>query len=168
MKLFRTLSLLLLSSMIVFTGCKTKQQVSAVKGKPILANAPVIIYKTKADFSMHVPVTLSDDKQSLTSYPAPSDIYYGGDLAYPVTLANGYLLDKRGIDGNVAFTRWTYYEYSRLAKTPAPGEIMKMILENDPLIEMYDCGKVNDFNNLEEDLNKIIKSEKLNKFKRIK
>ncbi|MGE5317291.1 MAG: hypothetical protein ACM3ME_04790, partial [Chloroflexota bacterium] len=114
---FHKIFLLLASALFIVSGCKTKQQVSVVKGKPVIANAPVIIYKTKLDYSLQVPVTLSSDKKTLVSFPAPSDIYYGGDLAYPVKLENGYLLDRRGIDVNTAFTKWTYYEYSRLPKT---------------------------------------------------
>ncbi len=159
-----TISLALMS----IISCKPNQQVAAVKGKPILANAPVIVYKTKADYSQHVPVTLSSDKMEVVSYPAPGDVYYGGDLAYPISLEKGYLLDKRGIDENSAFTKWTYYEYSRLTKTPSSQEIKNMLLDTDPFIEIYNCGTRNDFDNLEDDLNKIIRKDKLDNFKRLK
>lgn len=149
-------------------GCKPKQQIAAVKGKPILANVPVIVYKTKADYSQHVPVGLSADKMNIVSYPAPGDVYYGGDLAYPVALEQGYLLDKRGIDENAAFTKWTYYEYSRLTKTPTQAEIKNMLLEVDPFIEIYQCGNLNDFENLIDDLNRTIRKGKLSDFKRLK
>ncbi len=163
-----TLLVIMSIALMSISACKPKQQVSAVKGKPILANAPVIVYKTKADYSQHVPVTLSSDKMEIVSYPAPGDVYYGGDLAYPVSLEKGYLLDKRGINENSAFTKWTYYEYSRLSKTPTPQEIRNMLLDKDPFIEIYHCGTRNDFENLVEDLNKIIKKDKLDRFKRLK
>lgn len=149
-------------------GCKPKQQVAAVKGKPILANAPVIVYKTKADYSQHVPVGLSSDKMTIVSYPSPGDVYYGGDLAYPVSLEEGYYLDRRGIDENAAFTKWTYYEYSRLSKTPTQDEIKNMLLDVDPFIELYNCGTLNDFDNLVDDLNRIIRKDKLSDYKRLK
>jgi len=150
------------------SGCKSKQEVTAVTGKTVSAQAPVIIYKMKQDYSLHVPVTLTADKKSLESYPAPSDVFYNGDLAYPVALENGFFLDRRGINANSAFTKWTYYEYSRLAKTPAQEEIMKMILDNDPFTEIYLCGNRGKFNNLENELNSIILKGDLEKFKRLK
>lgn len=149
-------------------ACKPKEQISAVKGKPILAVAPVIIYKTKANYIMHVPVTLTPDKKSVSSYPAPSDVYYNGDLAYPVQLEGDFFLDKRGIDTNSAFTKWTYYEYSRLPKTPTQQEIMNMMLETDPFTEIYDMGKRSDYKDLEEDLNKIIRKGDFKKYKKLK
>lgn len=152
----------------VLTSCKPKQQIAAVKGKPVLANVPIIIYKTKQDYSQQVPVTMSADKMSIVSYPAPSDVYYGAELAYPVTLKDGYFLDKRGVDQNSAFTKWTYYEYSRLQKTPTQEEIKKMLLETDPFTEMWYCGTRNDFKDLENELNNAIVKGKLSKFKRLK
>lgn len=162
------LFLLLATAILIIPACKTKQQVSAVKGKPVIANAPVVIYKMKEDYSLQVPVTLSADKKTLTSYPAPGDIYYGGDLAYPVALKNGFFLDRRGISENSAFTKWTYYEYSRLSKTPSEADIFKMLLETDPFTEMYYCGTKSDYKDLENELNKAISKGNLNKFKRLK
>lgn len=159
---------ILFSILLIMSGCKPKEQVAAVKGKPVLANAPVIIYKTKQDYSMHVPVTLAPDKTSLTSYPAPSDVYYGGDLAYPVALTDGYFLDRRGISENSAFTKWTYYEYSRLPKTPSDKEIFNMLLDTDPFTEIYYCGDRTKFKDIENELNKAIKEGKLNQYKRLK
>lgn len=160
--------LLLASALMILSGCKPKQQVSATKVKPVMATAPVMIYKTKQDYSLHVPVTLSEDKKTVTSFPAPGDIYYGGDLAYPVALENGYLLDRRGINENSAFTKWTYYEYSRLSKTPSSEEIMNMILDKDPFTELYFCGSKSRFKDLENELNVAIKDNKLDQYKKLK
>src|ERR1044071_4992028 len=70
---------------------------------------PAIVYKTKADYSNYVPVILSEDKSKIVSYPDPKDV----QSAAPVKLKNGYLLDNRGINKNVAFLRWTYEEYKK-------------------------------------------------------
>lgn len=166
----RTIKSVLLIFIITlsFSACKSKQTPMAVKGPPTLANAPVIIYKTKADYSLHVPVTLSEDKQSITSFPAPSDVYYGGDFAYPIALADGFYLDRRGVDENSAFTKWTYYEYSRLSKSPSETEITNMILDRDPFIEIYHCGNRNDFRDIEKELNTLIAKGELSKFKKLK
>ncbi len=163
-----TPALFIMAIMALLFSCKTKQPVAATKGKPIYAPAPVIVYKTKLDYSQHVPVTLTDDKKSIVSYPATSDVYFGGDLAYPVRLEDGYFLDRRGIDANSAFTKWTYYEYSRLPKTPSQEEIMLGLLETDPFTEIWDLGSRGAFTDLENDLNKIIKNGKLSDYKRLK
>lgn len=163
-----TIIIIFIALVISAVSCKSKQQAVAVKGKPVLANTPVIVYKTKLDYSQHVPVIMSPDKQEIVSYPAPIDVFFNGDLAYPVALEDGYLLDKRGINENAAFTKWTYYEYSRLPKTPSIEEINRMMLETDPFIEMYHCGSINDFRNLEADLNQIIRKGQFKKFKKLK
>jgi hypothetical protein len=160
--------LILISILILMPGCKPKEQVAAIKGRPVLANAPVIVYKTKLDYSMQVPVTLSADKSALVSFPAPSDVYYGGDLAYPVALVNGYFLDRRGIDVNSAFTKWTYYEYSRLSGTPSVKDIFNMMLDTDPFLEIYHCGDRTKFDDIETELNSAIKKGKLDQYKRLK
>src|SRR2546423_15562709 len=74
---------------------------------------PVLVYKTKTDYTNYVPVILSDDKTRIISYPDPKDIQNSA----PVKLKNGYLLDNRGISKNAAFLNWTYAKYSKLPAT---------------------------------------------------
>ena len=50
------------------------------------ATQPIIIYKTKSDYSQNVAVTLSDDKSKIISYPHPTDVFYKKKLAYPINL----------------------------------------------------------------------------------
>ena len=76
-----------------------------------MKQAPVIVYKTRANFYNMVPVTLNQDKDRIVSYPAPSDLYFEGELALPGKLKKGYLLDRRGINVNTVFTSFTYEEY---------------------------------------------------------
>lgn len=129
-----------------------EQPISGVKQ---LASA--IVYKTTQDYSQNVPVILSADKKSIASFPAPTDIYYKGVLAYPTKLADGYLLDNRGITENVAFTSYTYEEYSRLKSAPTETELMNKIIDKNPLLEIVNCGTRAAYKNEIEDLNKVIK-----------
>ncbi len=133
----------------------------------IMVSPPVIIYQTRADYRMHVPVILSEDRKSLLSYPAPGDVYYQGELAYPLELENGYLLDRRGIGPGVAFLKYTYYEYSRLDKTPSQAELMNLILDSDPLTVMYHCGQRHEYKDLVNELNELIRSGKVANYKRL-
>ena len=102
-------------------------------------NPPLIIYKTRKDYFNKVPVDLSADKKSVVSYPSPTDIYYKGELATPTRLADGWLLDNRGIGINSAFLKLTYSKYAMLAETPSPEFLFNQILDNDPISEMYSC-----------------------------
>lgn len=124
-----------------------------------MAAPPVIIYKTKMDFGKNVPVTLSEDKSRVSSYPDKNDLKYKGNFAYPTTLRDGYLLDNRGINEHVAFLDYTYEEFSKLEKTPSATDLMGHIIEYDPLLEMVQCGNRHDYKNLVDELNEKIAGE---------
>jgi hypothetical protein len=130
--------------------------------------ASCIIYKTRSDYSRNIPVTLSEDKTKIVSYPDVKDVYYNGELACPAKLEDGFLLDNRGIGPNVAFLSFTYEEYSKLGKTPSSSELYEKIVDKDPLTEMYRCGNRNEYKNLVGDLNRIILEGKLESFTRLK
>lgn len=154
----KTLTILfLIISITIFScncqkKCNKNEESNLVNPKTTKVLAPVIIYKTNGDFYQNVPVMLSDDKKEIVSFPDIKDVYYAGKLAYPTRLSNGYLLDNRGIGKNVAFLKYTYEEYSRLSSTPDADELFKMILNTDPLTELYKCDKLpkNDIQKLNE------------------
>ena len=114
---------------------------------------PVIVYKTKKDYFDHVPVTLSDDKSKIVSFPAPSDIKRNGEYTLPTRLSDGYLLDNRGISKNTAFLRFTYDDYYTMDNIPSAIRLMNYVIDDDPFIEMYNCGTKADFDNPVETLN---------------
>lgn len=91
------------------------------------------IYKTNGDYADKVPVTLNDSRTALVSFPAPSDLVG----AAPVALDGGFLLDRRGVSANTAFTRWTYAEYSALPSAPSAEEIMKNLIPDARVTEIY-------------------------------
>lgn len=132
------------------------------------SGAPTIVYKTKHDYSMNVPVTLSADKSKIVSYPSVADIYYKGEFSYPYKLENGYLLDNRGINENSVFLKYTYEEYSKLKEIPKLSELYLFIIDKDPFIEVYNCGNRYRFKNEIEELNEIIKNDNFKNFKKLK
>jgi len=67
------------------------------RGTVGVSSPPCIIYRTRSDYSMYVPVTLSADKSKIVSYPDIKDIYFNGKLSVLTLLADGFLLDNRGI-----------------------------------------------------------------------
>ena len=121
------------------------------------ALAPVIVYKTIANYDHLVPVTLNEAKDKIVSYPAPSDLYYKGELARPVKLKQGFLLDRRGLNANSVFTSFSYEAYSKLESPPSLQELYESIMEKEPFESMYDCGPEGNSGNLEKRLNTEIR-----------
>lgn len=145
--------LLILLTMIAATGCKShsasekaesnnffttipaKEPSNAVVTAPIASVMPAaIVYKTRADYSDKVPINLNADKTSIMSYPDPHDIHAQSS---PLPLADGYLLDRRGISTNVAFTSFTYEQYAALTHVPSTATLFDSIIDKSPLTEMY-------------------------------
>lgn len=162
---------IILLSLFLMSSCSSmKKNERAVKSKEsenhsVISNVTdgpqTIIYKTRGDYRKLVPVTLSDDKSKIISYPHPGDVYYKDQLATPVELKGGYLLDNMGINSNVAFLGISYDEYSKLQEAPAVDELLRMITDKEPLTEIYNCGNRYTFKNEVSDLNKLIESNGL-------
>lgn len=172
------ISSILLSSIFLFFSCKgakdtgnTKNNSHVVeiteiseatdkyeiKGKPLKSSGPdAIVYKTTKDYSDLVPVIMNSERTQIVSYPAPSDIYYKGELAKPTVLKGGYLLDNRGINKNVAFTSYTYEEYSKLKNTPSIDVLLSRIVDKYPLTEMINCGIRSQYTDEVNGLNQLI------------
>lgn len=141
---------------------ETTSQVSATqKTKFVSVLSHIVIYKTTKDYRHNVPVTLSEDKSQVVSYPHPTDLFVGEDLALPTQLDNGYLLDNRGIGKNVAFLTYTYEEYSNLQTLPSLRELYENIIDKDPLTELWDCGTKANFPDIEKQLNEWINNNML-------
>ncbi len=163
----------LLSAGFLFAFCShhaatTTSSPAPKMGMSGVSSPPCIVYKTRKDYSMYVPVMLSPDKSKVESYPDIKDIYYNGKFAVPTLLVDGYLLDNRGIGPQVAFMWYTYEEYSKLPSTPPAANIMGVLQDKDPLTEMYQCGRRSDYKDIEQELNDLIRSGKLNTFKKLK
>lgn len=163
---------------LTMCGCKVQQKSSSemsnnadakVAPQPFVsAQARVVIYKTTKDYRNNMPVTLSDDKTTIVSYPHPSDLVLSEGLALPAPLHNGYLLDNRGINKHVAFLKYTYAEYAKLKEAPTLQELQRSIIDKDPLTELWDCGPKANYTNLQEQLNQWIDKNTLaEKCKRI-
>jgi hypothetical protein len=123
----------------------------------ISEQAPVTVYMTVADYYRNVPVVLNEAKDQIVSYPAPSDLFIGGELALPVRLKKGYLLDRRGLQANSAFTSYTYEEYSGMESPPSLQELYDHIIEKDPFKALYHCGNRSQYGDLVKELNRKIR-----------
>lgn len=92
-----------------------------------------VIYKTNGDYINNLPVTLSADGKTVVSYPDPADIT---DLSAPIPLADGYLLDRRGVSENSRFTRYTYDSYRQLKAAPSPATLIDSIIPEARITEL--------------------------------
>lgn len=178
---------LLLLSMMLLAACHTEKKVadstttqsqedgaaaitvSEDQPQVSVASPKVIVYKMKKDYSRNVPVTLSADKKTIVSYPHPRDVFTNGKLAVPTQLNEGYWLDNRGINENVAFLSYTYEEYSQLTNVPDLNTLYKNIIDKNPITEMWDCGRRYYYHDIVTELNDAITNKDLEKkFKRLK
>ena len=131
---------LFFSTTFVFSCKVPKPMNQPVLKEMDFSNPPTVIYKTKKDYSQLVPVTLSEDKTKIVSYPGPQDIYFRGQLATPTLLDKGYWLDNRGLNMHSAFLDIPYDAYSKWQKMPSLVELYGHIIDKDPFTEFYSCG----------------------------
>lgn len=110
--------------------------VPAVAGRPLSMRRPIMIYRTKADYSSLVPITLDADHNSISNYPDPVDV---GPFSAPLQLNGGYLFDRRGIGANTAYTSYTYEAFHALSRVPSVSDFESRIVERYPLLELWDC-----------------------------
>jgi hypothetical protein len=167
-RLISLTTVILISGMIAACCSSKKAETMKTDPKAFVAGPKAIIYQTKKDYSKLVPVILSDDKKAIVSYPDIKDVYYNGSLAYPTQLNNGYWLDNRGISANVAFINLTYEAYSKLTKTPSPDELMKMIIDTEPLSSMYSCELRSSYKDILNELNAKIDADDFSTFIKLK
>lgn len=147
--------LIALTILVIMTACNNQKQTTLNMS---MATEPFVIYKTKNEYINLVPVTLNNEKTTITSYPAPSDLFKNGELALPTPLKNGYLIDNRGIGLNTAFTSFTYEEYSTMQQAPSIEELMNSIVDKDPIAELYDCREHLTIKNDIKKINKLVKA----------
>lgn len=125
-------------------------------GETAMPSPDACIYKMKRDYSHNVPVTMNSERTEIVSYPAPSDLKSGDQLALPTRLHKDYWLDNRGINNNSVFLDYTYEEYAAMPQAPSPEEMMKHILDTDPFTEIVLCGPRYQYDDIVSELNEMI------------
>lgn len=126
-------------SAIVMGGCSGAKNAAVADGmtgstSPTVSYLPnAIAYRTSIDVIDNVPVNLDSDRKSVASYPAPTDL---ASSSTPLKLANGWLLDRRGVGPTTAFTRWTYSEYRAMPTSPSCSDILENLVEGAYVTEI--------------------------------
>ena len=98
------------------------------------------VYKTRKDYSKHVPIELSADKTRVTSFSAYSDV----TTKWPVKLTDGFFLNG-SIGVNTGYTSLLKVEYSESGKTISADSLYQLLIDKDPFIEFY---SIDDRNNV--------------------
>jgi hypothetical protein len=115
---------------------------------------PMIVYKTRNDYSNNVTVLLSKDGTKVSAYPGPSD----ASNQRPIQLAKGYLLKRMVGDAVLSLT---IDEYSKSTTHYSPTELYNLIIDKTPYTEKYECCKCSDGDTAS--LNQLIRNNQLSK-----
>ena len=101
-------------------------------------------FRMSGDYADKVAVTV-DARGNLTYFPAPSDI---SPASAPVSLADGWWLNRQGIGINSVFTKYTFEKYAALPAVPSIAELKAAIIPGARVTEMmtlpYSLGEAQD------------------------
>lgn len=89
-------------------------------------------FRMNGDYADKVAVTLNADG-TLLYYPAPGDISAN---SAPVSLGDGWWLNRQGLGAGSVFTKWTFAEYAALASTPSRQEILEAVIPGSAVTEI--------------------------------
>lgn len=134
--------ILLATLLLVISACCSRKNPTVQVDKPkwSIALPSIVIYKTKANYSMLVPIGLSADKKEIVSYPDPTDVKNDSGFYYPTALNDGYWLDNIGVGPNTAYMGISLKEYSQLSEPIALAEMLNILVDPDPFTEIWNCG----------------------------
>jgi len=104
---------------------------------PCDSSGPIVVYKTKLDYSNNITIQLSKDKKKVTCTPGPQDAAH----QRPIQLADGYLLKRMCGD---AVTSITYDDFIQSTKSYTSAEWLSFVIDTDPYLEKYECCKCAD------------------------
>lgn len=139
---------LLLSITLLFlaSACGSKKEISSsgtipvkesnfsLRQWPDKALPAATAFRMNGDYASNVAVSLSPDGV-LAYYPAPSDLT---DASEPLSLANGWYLNRQGFPQKAVFTSYTFKEYRALPSPPSPRQIMESIIPGAKVTEMIE------------------------------
>lgn len=94
-----------------------------------------VVYSTNGNYNCNVSIPLNATGTAPLSFPGPGDV---GVWSEPVTLADGWLLDRRGgIGASTVFLRYTYAQYHALTQVPSVDSLMAAIIPDARVTEAW-------------------------------
>jgi len=126
---------------------------------PCGASGPIIVYKTRQDYSNNITIQLSKDRKKVTCTPGPQD----AANQRPIQLADGYLLKR--MCGDVV-TSITYDDFIKSTKSYTTAEWLSFVIDTDPYLEKYECCKCTGQDTAV--INNLIRNNQLSKCENLK
>lgn len=131
-----------LLALLLVSACGSKKETSSylptapvktiiIGGEDVRMTPKATVFKTNGNYADNVAVTLNPDG-TLAYYPDPSDL---SDFSSPLSLGNGWFLNRQGIGPNSVFTSYTFEEYRSLSQPPTQEELLKAIIPGAAVTE---------------------------------
>lgn len=95
------------------------------------------VYKTKADYSNNVCVQMNAEKTEIYATK-------GSKGKWPVSLIDGYQVDKESLGINTAYLSITFDEFAQNGNSISIDSMKKIILDKNPFLEYYECDNYKD------------------------
>ncbi|MDE6337983.1 MAG: hypothetical protein K2L34_15570 [Muribaculaceae bacterium] len=103
-----------------------------LNSKPVNALPKATAFRMSGDYADHVAISV-DNQGNLTYFPAPTDITAA---SAPVSLTDGWWLNRQGIGINSVFTKYTFSEYAALPSVPSIEELKASIIPGARVTEV--------------------------------
>lgn len=100
--------------------------------KPMNAVPKATAFRMSGDYSDNVAITMNGD--NIVYYPAPSDIT---ENSKPISLGDGWWLNRQGIAQNSVFTKYTFEEYAKLKQVPSVEELKASIIPGAHVTQIH-------------------------------
>lgn len=124
--------------------------------KPVNAIPKATAFRMNGDYANNVAITLNGN--NIVYFPAPTDIT---ENSRPISLGNGWWLNRQGISQNSVFTKYTFEEYSKLKKVPSIEELKAAIIPGAHVTDMYTLPcSINEASSKLPEIRKILKGLK--------
>lgn len=89
-------------------------------------------FRMSGDYANNVAISI-DSQGNLTYFPAPTDISAASE---PISLTDGWWLNRQGIGTNSVFTKYTFSEYASLPSVPSIEELKASIIPGAKVTEV--------------------------------
>lgn len=91
---------------------------------PVKAVLKASAFRMSGDYQDNVAIGVNPDGQ-ISYFPDPTDI---SDDSAPISLGNGWWLNRQGVRKGYRFTEYTFKEYMSLPAVPGIGQLQKSII----------------------------------------
>ena len=114
------------------TSAQENVQAIPIASKPLGMVLKASAFRMSGDYADKVALTIAA-QGNITYFPAPSDL---SAESAPLSLGDGWWLNRQGISANSVFTKYTFAEYMSLPSSPSPQELKQAVIPGAKVTEM--------------------------------